>query len=654
MRIRAFMIIVLAWALVACAEDPPAPTTPDDLCAQDGQSFCGFGCADLTSDVDHCGECFNACADGDVCGDGQCACPDADGDGTCDEDDACVGDALKVAPGACGCGVADDDRDGDTTLDCDDGCPDDAAKVEPGACGCGIADDDTDGDGTLDCDDGCPGDAAKLSEGVCGCGVDDSDTDFDGVEDCNDGCPADIAKTTPGTCGCGISDSDEDFDGEICNDLCPYDANKTQPGTCGCGISDTGPWGPELADDGIDNDCSDGDLVASDATGVFVSETGSNSHPGTQAAPMATVAVGAAKAKDEGKVLYVSGGSYSGAANTYVSMYGGYTPGTWQRDIAANPTQLTHTSTTVGVRGAVVVEGFVLTNTGSSWSCNTMSVSSGADPITAYLVHNDIDGGSCQNSTGVDITGAKTTVHVFDNTIVGGVGTHHGTGISVHSGATAYVHHNTIEGGSGATSHGMGVYVEHDGATAIITNNLIFGGTGVDSKGNSGVRVEYDGIVFVANNYIHGGLNGNFASGVRADYGGEATVVNNIIDGGDGHWHADAADFVSVGSTSQVTLIHNVLFGATTDCLISASNTCVSSLAEVNACTFAGCGASQGNLTVDPGLVAAGDYHLANGSACIDAGVDPSGYGVSVDVDFDRQLRPLGVTWDIGPDEHTP
>jgi len=40
---------------------------------------------------------------------------------------------------------------------CLDGCPADPNKVAPGVCGCGVADVDSDLDGVLDCNDVCPG-----------------------------------------------------------------------------------------------------------------------------------------------------------------------------------------------------------------------------------------------------------------------------------------------------------------------------------------------------------------------------------------------------------------------------------------------------------------------------------------------------------------
>ncbi|MBL7983883.1 MAG: thrombospondin type 3 repeat-containing protein, partial [Flavobacteriales bacterium] len=114
------------------------------------------------------------------------------------------------------------DADGDGTADCADGCPADPNKIAPGQCGCGVADTDTDSDGTADCNDLCPTDPLKIAPGICGCGVADTDTDGDLTADCNDLCPLDPNKTAPGACGCGVADTDGDGDGIAdCNDLCP-------------------------------------------------------------------------------------------------------------------------------------------------------------------------------------------------------------------------------------------------------------------------------------------------------------------------------------------------------------------------------------------------------------------------------------------------
>jgi hypothetical protein len=180
---------------------------------------------------------------------------DTDGDGTPDPQDGCPVDPTKIAPGQCGCGIAETDADGDGIPDCIDLCPADAAKTQPGPCGCGQTETDADQDGTPDCKDACPTDPLKIQPGVCGCGKPDTDSDANGVADClddlnkdsdgdgikdgDDGCPFDSSKANPGTCGCGVSDADTDGDGIAnCKDNCPEDPAKTEPGNCGCGIAD--------------------------------------------------------------------------------------------------------------------------------------------------------------------------------------------------------------------------------------------------------------------------------------------------------------------------------------------------------------------------------------------------------------------------------
>lgn len=129
-------------------------------------------------------------------------------------EDLCPGDPDKMAPGACGCGVSDNDWDGDGLADCVDVCPLDppgygtACDSAPNACGqvaqgtvqcdgsCSAVTPpvaDGDGDGTPDCNDLCPGDPGKASPGVCGCGVADTDGNGNGVADCLEAVSADLA-----------------------------------------------------------------------------------------------------------------------------------------------------------------------------------------------------------------------------------------------------------------------------------------------------------------------------------------------------------------------------------------------------------------------------------------------------------------------------
>jgi len=233
--------------------------------------------ADVSATFCNPAACADQCNAG-VCQIGVCVqVPiDTDGDGTLDCNDGCPQDADKVAPGVCGCGVADTDSDGDGTPDCNDGCPQDADKVVAGDCGCGNPDTDSDGDGTPDCNDGCPQDAGKVVAGDCGCGNPDTDSDGDGTPDCNDGCPQDAGKVAPGVCGCGVADTDSDGDGTLdCNDDCAADALKSAPGICGCNVPDTDSDGDGTPD--CNDDCAqDADKVAPGVCGCGVQDTDSD------------------------------------------------------------------------------------------------------------------------------------------------------------------------------------------------------------------------------------------------------------------------------------------------------------------------------------------------------------------------------------------
>jgi len=57
----------------------------------------------------------------------------------------------------------------------------------------------------------------------------------------------------------------------------------------------------------------------------------------------------------------------------------------------------------------------------------------------------------------------------------------------------------------------------------------------------------------------------------------------------------------------------------------------------------------SGNIDADPLFVGGGDYHLATGSPCIDAGMT-----TAVTDDIDGDARPQGSAYDIGFDEYVP
>ena|GEM_PF-2695734 len=89
MRYTWWVAIFLAWMLIGCGGGSSTDGgLPDGGECELGKENCGGECVDLNSDPSHCGECFNACLPGEVCGMGECLaeCPE----GLTECDGACV------------------------------------------------------------------------------------------------------------------------------------------------------------------------------------------------------------------------------------------------------------------------------------------------------------------------------------------------------------------------------------------------------------------------------------------------------------------------------------------------------------------------------------------------------------------------------------
>ena len=107
------------------------------------------------------------------------------------------------------------------------------------------------------------------------------------------------------------------------------------------------PGATEVLGDLLDNDCSGGDLFPTDSDGIFVSTAGSDSNPGTRAAPVKTLTTGMVKLAAAGKKnLFVAGGTYpesvtpgqNGVPILTLAIYGGYSNDFASRDVSGAPT----------------------------------------------------------------------------------------------------------------------------------------------------------------------------------------------------------------------------------------------------------------------------------------------------------------------------
>lgn len=157
-----------------------------------------IGCGDRDGD--------GICNDEDACPElagpkSTKGCPDADNDGVIDTNDKCPMDPGPKNTMGC------PDSDGDMVIDKDDLCPDE--KGLAGMNGCP----DSDKDGIINSNDECPNEFGLKEFNGC------PDSDNDGIRDKDDKCPT--VKGVASNAGCPIT-NDRDKDGiSDENDLCP-------------------------------------------------------------------------------------------------------------------------------------------------------------------------------------------------------------------------------------------------------------------------------------------------------------------------------------------------------------------------------------------------------------------------------------------------
>lgn len=212
-----------------------------------------------------------------------------------------------------------------------------------------------------------PDEGTAVDNGVCV----DEDEDGRGVDcaagvDCDDADPNNWSSCAT----CVDEDADRAFAGcDTYTDLAGPDCDDEDPA-----IS---PLGSEIADDGTDNDCVGGDLVALTATaGTYVALVSGCSDTsatrGTRQEPACTLegALGRTTHGDffvESRTQTVVSAAFSGGD---VRLYGGYSPTNWSRDPEDEPTRIHVTSEAVGAPmitfsdgGSFIIDGFEVRGT---------------------------------------------------------------------------------------------------------------------------------------------------------------------------------------------------------------------------------------------------------------------------------------------------
>jgi len=189
---------------------PDSFPVPDAGCPT-GYTVCGSTCVRLSSEVKHCGACFNACPSGvtDSCVNGKCVCG---GTGS-----ACSG-GLNCSKGSCECvvgGLCNGCCDGNACLPV--GGAQSLSKCGAGGAACDSCDD------TSECtNDSC------LGSGACQNSPRPNNTSCNDGLDCThtDRCQTGVCKGTAYTCSDGLSCTTDTCTGNPPPNQCDFDLAK--------------------------------------------------------------------------------------------------------------------------------------------------------------------------------------------------------------------------------------------------------------------------------------------------------------------------------------------------------------------------------------------------------------------------------------------
>lgn len=420
-------------------------------------------------------------------------------------------------------------------------------------------------------------------------------------------------------------------------------------------------------DDTTDNDTGDDDTFVedwdepyaptpSDEIGIFVSYWGDNGNPGTMAEPVESLQIGLNLAADQNKVVFAADGIKSaadGTISTRVSMFGGYDPHTWERDLEhITTTRIGTLSITYTQDDPLIVEGF-------SWlseAINEYALTVDINTDSRVILHkNRIVSGDNFNLTANSIAiraATNTRITLINNEILSGQaqGLYMGHSYGVKSRGDVFMRGNSVT--SRASSY-FSVPVRVDNSyskpiSVLINNELHAPSISIGEKaGFCG-----SGSVTLINNTIFTG--GRFSSGVELE-NCTAVLINNIIQNSSILPDAAAITLTDSG-ISALSLINNDLVVAANGIFLFIDEQEISQLNDVNDCQWAGCAEAQDNISADPQFAGWTDYHLSAASPCIDAGLNPSPWYDEEDIyfDFEGTRRPLGEGWDIGMDEYIP
>ncbi|SDD95966.1 Protein of unknown function [Massilia sp. PDC64] len=344
-------------------------------------------------------------------------------------------------------------------------------------------------------------------------------------------------------------------------------------------------------------------MASAVAKDLYVSTTGSDSNPGTQTAPLKTIARADALAS-AGTTIHVAAGTYRVSAPAL--------------DNAGIKTSKSGTATARIKFVSDVKWGakIIVSGTGITW-----------DSRGSYV---DIDGFDISGSGrhGILAAGANLTMtnnFIHDLTISGGCNGSGGAAIDTYGPVGGVVIDRNVVRNIGASMIGkcntvQGIYIAN--ANNVVTNNLV-----------SGVAM----------------------AGIQQWHGATAsTIVNNTV------FHSKDGILLGQGDAGTTTgsannyVANNVVYDNTTYGIVelgkmAGNNRYVNNLVARSGTSMRVAGSVSGTISSDPLFVAyqangAGNYRLSSSSPAIDRGTSTS----APRVDLESVARPRGAAVDIG------
>jgi hypothetical protein len=359
-------------------------------------------------------------------------------------------------------------------------------------------------------------------------------------------------------------------------------------------------------------------VIPAHAASYYVATSGSDSNPGTEAAPFKTIARGS-KAMASGDTLYIRAGTYNEGMKHGTGGFR-FTNGTksaYTRYAAYQGDQVTLMPATLGLVYAAQTVSHI--------------------EISGFIIDGSKGSGGGVVLLGSNIRLLKNEIRFTKGVAIGAVGGNEIIGNKVHGAETYGIYSGgdkgLMEGNVFYNNGGYGIHLYNYSNPVngwVIRNNVVHS-NGKGFQHSSGGWQETSGVIITrgkANQFSNNIVYNNHKGGVRVAFRASDTLIANNTIYGNNEYGIDISN--AFGGSDGARVINNISYGNKgAQIKDTGTNT-----------TF------ENNLTIDPKFVnvGGGDFGLQAGSPAIDKGLALA----AVPDDFTGKKRPEGAAYYIG------